>query len=340
LASTTAGTGTTPPASTATGTGTTSPASTATGPGAAPPASTAAGPGPTSPASAGQATVEWIGAVLLVAALLLALALAGDRLPGGALARTVVGALLCAIDEGSCDRAIPPRSAAEAFYGPEVAALLERHAPDVFFEGGEFVSLPVDFRRCRERRCADTIRPGAVHATQTGLAPVAFTHVVDCRDPAAAAGDGYDCAGAGGRLYLHYWLYYPESLTHGLGRLGGFHRDDWESFQVRIGPDGEAEARASSHHGYNGTSGGLASIGSDTGLRPRPAWEPWTGTLHVAAGSHAGTTLPGLGDSRMIDRGDLVLVPAEPVAAASGVRFDVTPPWRKEVWRRPEATGT
>lgn len=299
-------------------------------------------PGGRSSASycAGQATVEWLGAVLLVAALLLVLALAGDRLPGGALARSVVGALLCAVDGQRCDRVVPPGSATEAIYGPEVAGLLDRHAPTIFFEDGEFASLPVDFRRCRERSCADTIRAGAVHATQAGLPPLAFTHVVDCRDPVAAAADGYDCSGAGGRLYLQYWLYYPESLTRGLGRLGGFHRDDWESFQVRIGPGGEVDARASSHHGYNGASGGIGSIGSDTGVAPRPAWEPWTGTLHVAAGSHAGTTMPGLGDSRMIDRGDLALVPAEPVATASGARFAVTPPWRKEVWRRPEATGT
>jgi hypothetical protein len=292
------------------------------------------------PASAGQATVEWVGAVLLVAVLLLATAaVAGDRVPGGGLARTVVGALLCAVDERRCDR-VAPASATEALYGTEIAELLDRHAPDVHFEDGEFVSLPVDFRRCRERRCADTIRPGAVHATQTGLAPVAFTHVVDCRDPAAAARDGYDCSGAEGRLYLQFWLYYPESLTRGLGRFGGFHRDDWESLQVRIGPNGEIEARASSHHGYNGSSGGIASIGSDTGLAPRAAWERWGGSIHVAAGSHAGTTAPGPGDSRMIRGGDLVLIPAEPIAAASRARFEVTPPWLKEVWRNPEATGT
>jgi hypothetical protein len=292
-------------------------------------------------AAAGQATVEWIGAVLLVAALLLLLvALAGERLPGGVLARTVVGALLCAVDEQRCDRVVPPASATEAAYGSEIAALLDRHAPDVYFEDGDFVSLPVDFRRCRERSCADTIRPGAVHATQTGLPPVAFTHVVDCRDPAAAAHDGYDCAGAEGRVYLQFWTYYPESLTHGLGRLGGFHRDDWESLQVRIGPGGGVEARASSHHGYNGRGGGLASIGSDTGLRPRPAWEPWGGALHVAAGSHAGMTARESGDSRMIRSGDLILVPAEPIAGASGARFEVTPPWLKEVWRHPEAMKT
>ena len=100
------------------------------------------------------------------------------------------------------------------------------------------------------------------------------------------------------------------------------------------------DCEAFSHHGYNGSSGGLASIGSDTGLRPRPAWEPWTGALHVAAGSHAGTTAPAIGDSRAIHRGDLLLIPAEPVAAASRARFAVTPPWLKEVWSRPESMGT
>ena len=289
----------------------------------------------------GQSTIEYVGLVLVVALLLAGIAaLAGVGLPGSGVARTVLGALVCAVDEGHCDRVVAPRSAVEAQYGAAVAALLADHAPDVFFERDGFASLPIDFRRCRSRRCADTIREGPVHATQSGLAPVAFTHVVDCRDPAAAREPGWDCAGAIGNLYLQYWLYYPDSLTHGLGRLGGYHADDWESYQVRIGPGADAQARASSHHGYNGSSGGLASIGSDTGLRPRPAWEPWTGALHVAAGSHAGTTAPAIGDSRAIHRGDLLLIPAEPVAVASRARFAVTPPWLKEVWSRPEAMGS
>ncbi len=288
----------------------------------------------------GQSTVEYVGLVLLVAVLILALAtLAGSRVPGTAPVRALLGALHCAVDSGSCDRVAAPVTAIEAEYGREIAALLARHAPDVFFERDDFVSLPIDFRRCRSRRCADTIRTGSVQASQAGLPPVAFTHVVDCRDSSAARERGYDCAVAG-NVYLQYWLYYPESLTRGLGRIGGFHRDDWESLQVRIGPGGAVVARASSHHGYNGSRGGLGSIGSDTGLRPRSAWEPWSGALHVAAGSHAGTTAPTLGDSRAIHGGDLVLVPAEPLARTSAARFDVTPPWRKEVWRRPEAMGT
>jgi hypothetical protein len=293
------------------------------------------------PGSRGQSTVEYVGVVLLVAVLLLAsVALAGLRPPGLELARTLARAVVCVVGVGACEGAAPPASAIEATYGTEVAALLHRHAPDVFFEDREFASLPVDFRRCRSRDCADTIREGALRATQTGLRPVAFTHVVDCREPDPARARGYDCAGGEGHLYLQYFFYYPESLTQGLGRLGGFHEDDWESFQVRIGPDGDAAARASSHHGYNGVSGGLGSIGSDTGLRPRPAWEPWTGALHVAAGSHAGTTAPAIGDSRAIHARDLLLIPAEPVAAGTRVRFAVAPPWAKQVWRAPEAMGT
>jgi len=187
------------------------------------------------PGCRGQATVEYVGALLLVAALLLALiAFAGLRPPGLGLARTVLNALVCAVDRDSCDGAAPPASAIEATYGAEIAALLADHVPDVFFERDDFVSLPVDFRRCRERSCADTIRGGPVHATQTGLRPVAFTHVVDCRDPGSAM-DTTDCTGGEGNLYLQYWLYYPESLTHGLGRLGGFHEDDWESRPLRGG---------------------------------------------------------------------------------------------------------
>ena len=94
-----------------------------------------------------------------------------------------------------------------------------------------------------------------------------------------------------GRLYGHvqFWLYYPtagpaSSLT------GGYHLDDWESFQVRVDPEGAALARASSHHSYNGRSGGLGSVASDAGWDPRSGWDTILGQLHVAAGSHAGTT--------------------------------------------------
>jgi len=286
----------------------------------------------------GAATVEYVGLVLLAATILAAVALAaGSAAPAGALARTVAERMLCAVT-GRCAAVAASETALDRLYGAEVAADLRRYAPQISFEDDDFVSLPVDFRECRSRACADTIRDGALRATQTGLSPTVFTHVVDCR---GATPGSNECGGhRAGNLYLQYWLYYPDSLTHGLGRLGGYHHDDWESLQVRIGPDGRAYSRASSHHGYNGRSGGVGSIGSDTGIDPRPAWERGAGTLRVASGSHAGTTARPPKGGRRIRRGDLRLVPAEPLARSSGERFAVSPPWAKEVWRDPEAMGT
>jgi hypothetical protein len=295
----------------------------------------------------GQATSEYVGLVLMMALVLGAvLTLAGPVLPGGELARAIATRLLCAVgssrhcDPGTSGFQVP---ATEAAYGPEIAAMLAESAPDIFFEGDDFASLPVDFRECRSRACADTIRLGPVHATQTGLPPVVFTHIVDCREQAATPNRSaeYDCSGErAGRIYLQYWLYYPDSLTHGLGRVGGFHDDDWESLQVRIDPGEATMARASSHHGYNGRSGGIGSIGSDTGWSPKSGWDTSLNALHVASGSHAGTTEIAYGDSRAIHREDLILIPAEPLAGEGGVSFAVSPPWEKAVWGDPEAMGT
>lgn len=295
----------------------------------------------------GQAAPEYLAAVLLVAALMAALlGLAGAGVPGGGVVRALAAKLVCAVDggqgcgEGGLARAEP--SPLERAYGPELASMLTERAPDVFFEDGDFVSLPVDYRACRKRSCADSIRHGALRRTQTGLPPVAFTHVVDCRRAAAASRAGYDCSGERtGHVYLQYWLYYPDSATHGLGRVGGYHVDDWESYQVRVDPGGSTLARASSHHGYNGRSGGLGSLGSDTGMDPRPAWDTILNALHVAAGSHAGMSQARPDDTRHIPRGALRLIPLEPISRSGETpEFAVSPPWEKDVWRDPESMGT
>lgn len=294
---------------------------------------------------AGQATPEYVGVVLLLAAFFGLLVAAGPALPGGGLARAVASKLVCAVrGTGECGAratelaALP--SPTEREYGPELAALIAERAPTIAFEPDDFASLPVDYRECRERACADTIRHGSVERTQTGLEPTAFVHVVDCRGGAATAGR-YDCTGErAGNLYLQYWLYYPDSATHGLGRVGGYHRDDWESYQVKIGTDGTTLARASSHRGYNGHHGG--DIGSDTGWwASGTGWAEYLGELHVAGGSHAGMAKIGADDDRRIEPGNLRLIPAEPLARRGGApSFAVTPPWEKEVWWDPEATGT
>lgn len=294
----------------------------------------------------GQASPEYAGLLLLLAALLGAvLTLAGPTLPGGALARAVASKLVCAVKgTGACGAeatalAAEP-SAVQRAYGGELAALLGEHAPTIWFEADEFASLPVDFRRCRLRSCADTIRPGSVQHTQAGLEPTAFTHVVDCRDPARAAALGYDCSGGrAGHVYLQYWLYYPDSATHGFGARG-YHADDWESYQVKVDPGGGgASARASSHHGYNGRDGDPVN---DTGWTAgKPGWDSILGELHVAAGSHAGTSQRSDGDERRIDPSNLRLLPLEPIAVSGNApAFAITPPWGKDVWTDPESTGT
>ncbi|MEX2447823.1 MAG: hypothetical protein WD404_03655 [Solirubrobacterales bacterium] len=302
-----------------------------------------------------------------MALLFAALVAAGVRVPGGELARAVASRILCAA-------ALAERCGDEpvliAAYGEEVGKLVRRQMPALFFERGS-KAMPVDFRRCRASACADGSARGLVHHTDAGLPVTAFVRVIDCREGATVAGDALLPGGAGaagassppscagpraGRLYIQYWTYYPDSATlRGVPVAGsaGYHRDDWESVQFRIGPDGRVDQRASSHHGYNHLKG-AANWGSDAairplnaaaealGARPRRGWGPETGILLVSGGSHAGNS----GGFPRIDRvtpGRRVhLVPLEPLveAGADRHRFAVSPPWRKQAWHDPEARGT
>jgi hypothetical protein len=168
-------------------------------------------------------------------------------------------------------------------------------------------------------------------------------------------GAGADCSGPrAGNLYIQYWFYYPDSATlRGIPVVGaaGYHADDWESLQVRIGADGRILQRASSHHGYNHV-GGIANAGAEAGVeplrdlaealgaRPRNGWGPASPLLLVSGGSHAGNA-GGFPRSDRLTPGDRVhLIPLESIAAAGDQRFAVTPPWRKRVWRDPEEEGT
>ena len=145
-----------------------------------------------------------------------------------------------------------------------------------------------------------------MHRTDAGLPVTAFVHVVDCRagrperpKPRAPTAR----ARRAGNLYLQYWTYYADSATlRGVPIVGdeGYHHDDWEGVQIRIGPDGEVDERASSHNGYN-YARSAANWGSDAGIdaaqrtRPKPlgaraenGWGPETHLLLVSGGSHAG----------------------------------------------------
>jgi hypothetical protein len=301
----------------------------------------------------GQGTIEWIGLVLLVALVMLALVATGVRVPGATLARAVADRILCAaaIADGCGDE-----PALIATYGTEVGKLVRRHMPTLAFEKGSRAS-PVDFRHCRSSECGDAAQRGLVHRTDERLPLTAFVHVIDCREGEAERTEaaGADCSGErGGNLYVQLWFYYADSATlRGVPVAGskGYHVDDWESVHLRFRPDGQVDQRASSHHGYN-HSLGAANWGSDMGsgllkgaaetlgIREENGWGPETGLLLVSGGSHAGNATGFVEIDRYVPGRRVHLIPLEPIAATSTASFAVSPPWLKRVWRDPEAEGT
>lgn len=313
--------------------------------------------------------MEWVGLLLIVALLLLGMVTAGVRVPGGALARAVASRILCAAAlADSCG----DEPALIAAYGTEVGKLVRDHMPTIVFERGSH-AVPVDFRRCRSAACDSGPQSGVVRGTDRGLPVTAFVHVVDCREGAVETSEaaGADCSGArAGRLYIQYWTYYAESATfRGVPVVGaaGYHPDDWEGVQVRIGPDGKVDERASSHHGYNHARS-VANLASDAGVgplrdlaeaigaRPSNGWGPESRVLVVSGGSHAGNVggtrdavggtrdaVGGTRDAERLTPGRSVhLIPLEPIATAEGgaYRFAISAPWSKRVWRDPEAAVT
>jgi hypothetical protein len=299
----------------------------------------------------GQGTVEYVGLLALLALAFVGLIFSGVRLPGTALAQAIASRILCAAALADHCGDEPVLIAA---YGTEVGELVRRHMPSLLFERGS-KAVPVDFRRCRETSCGDAKEQGYVESTKSGLPVSAFVHVVDCRADAAEESEA-DCSGSrAGNLYLQYWTYYADSATfRGIPIAGerGFHPDDWEGVQIRIRPDGSVDERASSHEGYNqrpGPVGGWASdAGIDSvkeasealGLRVGNGWGPETHLLIVSGGSHAGNTAGIPRIERLTPRNRVHLIPLEPIAATSSARFAINPPWRKKVWRDPEAEGT
>jgi len=207
------------------------------------------------------------------------------------------------------------------------------------------LGLPVDFRTCRSPWCADGSGEGEIDESTAGEPVTLFTRVTH----------------EDGSIYIQYWAYYPESASlRGAPVLEakGFHRNDWEGFQIRVEPDGTVSERASSHNGYNHTRSAV-NWGSDmgwdfltdateaVGLRDANGWGEPTGRYLIAGGSHAGNVDGDLGEDEYpswTPAGRVRLVPLESVKdgpLARAARFDpITPPWDKEVWTDPESSGT
>jgi hypothetical protein len=303
----------------------------------------------------GQSTVEWVGLLLLLSLSLAGLILAGFQVPGASLGQAIASRILCAASlADSCDGDEP---ALIATYGTEVGKMVREHMPSLLFEQGSR-AVPVDFRRCRSTACGDAAEHGYIRRTRAGLPVSAFVHVVDCRAGAAEVSDpaGANCSGArAGNLYIQYWTYYADSATlRGIPIAGeeGYHPDDWEGVQIRIRPGGDIDERASSHQGYNQRPGPLGGWASDAGLdsikgateaiglRPENGWGPETHLLIVSGGSHAGNTAGIPHIERLALGGRIRLIPLEAIAASSDARFAINPPWKKNVWRDPEAEGT
>lgn len=302
----------------------------------------------------GQTTVEWTALVLLAAVVFGTLVqVAGPRIDGRSFGGFLAHSITCAVKGGGCGG---DTDALARVHGRDDAELLRRHAPGIVYEPGTYV-LPVDPRECRSHACADAPddRDLDVHRSRGGAPATVFTHVVR----------------RGGSTYLQYWLYYPDSTTTVANAAGawnkavrpatgsdypGYHADDWESYMVRIDPGGQAYVRASSHHWYQGCKQ----------RECRNRWTPATGWTRVSRGSHAGhiplrrrgggvvrsrrhvvrripgtytPVYPGLDvRERTTTSGGLRLVPVADLP--QGMRFEVTPPWRKKVFRDPASDST
>lgn len=229
----------------------------------------------------GQASVEWVALVLVAALCLGGLVSVAPAVDGRSVGGFLAHRLVCSVKGGCADGDALLAGA----YGARDAALVREHAPNLVYERGE-PQLPVDPRRCRSRDCADgRLDPRAdVHRTLRGQRATVFTRVIRRR----------------GRLYLQYWLYFPDSnsawagsdkawgrsalaplvgkLLRGSYRYPGFHLDDWEGVQVRIDRDGKVWARATSHGHYQGCKQAFC----------RGRWIGKTGWSRVSRGSHAG----------------------------------------------------
>ncbi len=269
----------------------------------------------------GQATIEWVGVVLLVSLAFGALLAVVPAIDGRSFGGFLTHRITCAVG-GECGDPELARA-----YGKDDAALLREYAPNLVYEPGE-QQVPVDFRQCRAVRCATAPdeRDLDTHRTDTGLRSTGFTRVVR----------------RGGRTYLQYWLYYPDSnSTVGdldklwnaapFGDWPGWHADDWEGYQVRIDPDGAAKVRSSSHGHYQWCKGADC----------RNVWGRHTGWTRVSRGSHAG--------HQPLDRQELRertttgealrLVPLESIDPGSYRPLDegIRPPWHKKVFNHPES---
>src|SRR4051812_20962984 len=98
----------------------------------------------------GQASVEWLGLVMLASPALAGAVALGPRVDGRSFGGFLAHPIVCALP-GGCPRGDAPPA---PVYGRRDAALARASAPGLVYEPGE-PSVPVDYRRCRRHACAD-----------------------------------------------------------------------------------------------------------------------------------------------------------------------------------------
>lgn len=320
----------------------------------------------------GQATIEWVGLVLLIALGLTAIVAAIPIVDGRSFGGFLSHRLVCAVRGSACAE-VAEQLALKQAYGAGDADLVQRFAPGLVYEPGER-EVPVDFRECRRPSCARTPddRDLDVHRTDAGRRVTVFTRVVR----------------RGGFTYIQYWFYYPDSNSTVLGadklwkalppttvggrtlvkpRYPGFHLDDWEGYEVRVDRRGHAAVRSTSHGGlqYCKWTACHGQFGPNTG---------WT---RVSRGSHSGHVpvnrrLVARRGARRADGSPGQLIPGvlrrvylpqvpgvnlrERTSTADGQRLvpletldkrgyhrlskEVSPPWEKRLYRHPAGGGS
>ncbi len=268
----------------------------------------------------GQAAVEWIGLILLLSALLtgiLGIAGAAGVLNGRAVGAAIFDKIVCAVrGSGSC---MKPTALIDA-YGERDADLVRNLAPNIVYEFGT-KAMPVDFRNCRKPECGDGVEStGMASKTKKGWPATVFTHVVEK--------DGFK--------YIQYWLYFADS-TSGAGSVPHplrkpfpwYHDDDWESYQVRISPDGTKHVRSSAHNDYRGCKS------------CKNEWAKYSGWHRVSGGSHAGHVPRGDTFERFTPSATLKIVPIKTLSEKDkSTSFAISRPWIKKVYTDPESWST
>src|SRR3954468_8986593 len=125
----------------------------------------------------GQATVEWIAAVLVVGLTLGAAIAFVPVIDGRSFGSWLARQILCAMGAGCA--AEGPNEALTGAYGARDAELVRRFAPNIVYEPGTH-PLPIDFRPCRSHDCSDAPDDPSLETARSnrGVPAAAFTHVL------------------------------------------------------------------------------------------------------------------------------------------------------------------